>query len=261
MSCELHDLAPAYALDALDAEEQATFERHLADCPVCTSEVAAAREALAATLAAGEEAPPTRTREEVLARAARTPQVPVGDPAGLRSGEQNSGGDPSPGDAVTPIDVRSDGAGDLVTRRARARRWLATAASFVVVAATGLGSIAVLADRVGEPTVAELAASAEMLTLDGASYEQGALVRTDDADLLVAYRLPPLGDGEEYRAWVVRDDEPRAAGSFRPDEEGSALVVLSEPLTSGDAVLVTPEPEESAADGPTEPAVMSGSVP
>jgi anti-sigma-K factor RskA len=41
---ELIDSAASYALDALDSEERALFEKHLVTCPHCQSEVAAYRE-------------------------------------------------------------------------------------------------------------------------------------------------------------------------------------------------------------------------
>ena len=39
LSNRLHDLADAYALDALDDSERVRFERHLRGCPACADEV------------------------------------------------------------------------------------------------------------------------------------------------------------------------------------------------------------------------------
>jgi anti-sigma-K factor RskA len=44
---ELHDLAAAYALNALDPEDRWTYERHLDTCDRCRAEVAALREGAA----------------------------------------------------------------------------------------------------------------------------------------------------------------------------------------------------------------------
>jgi anti-sigma-K factor RskA len=75
---ELHDLAAAYALDALDPEERWTFEQHLYSCERCREEVAALRET-AAELAYVPEgpAPPPQLRERILreARAGRSTEV------------------------------------------------------------------------------------------------------------------------------------------------------------------------------------------
>ena len=53
----LHDLTPAYALDALDPEDARAYEAHLARCERCRDELAALTEA-AGALALATEAPP-----------------------------------------------------------------------------------------------------------------------------------------------------------------------------------------------------------
>jgi anti-sigma-K factor RskA len=75
---ELHDLAAAYALDALDPEERWTYEQHLYRCERCREEVARLRET-ASELAYVPEgpAPPPELRERILreARAGRSAEV------------------------------------------------------------------------------------------------------------------------------------------------------------------------------------------
>lgn len=68
---ELHDLAAAYALNALDPEDRWTYERHLDTCERCREEVASLRES-AAQLAYAQEGPTPRPelRDRIL-RAAR----------------------------------------------------------------------------------------------------------------------------------------------------------------------------------------------
>jgi anti-sigma-K factor RskA len=63
----LHALSGAYAVDALDDDERATFEAHLPGCLDCQAEVASLREATA--LLADESAltPPASLRSSVLA--------------------------------------------------------------------------------------------------------------------------------------------------------------------------------------------------
>ena len=53
----MHDLAPLYAIDALEGDECAAFEAHLADCPRCRSEVQDLRETAALLAHAGSAAP------------------------------------------------------------------------------------------------------------------------------------------------------------------------------------------------------------
>ena len=53
----LHELTPAYALDALSADEEREYEAHLARCEHCRSELTSLSEA-ATSLAYGIESPP-----------------------------------------------------------------------------------------------------------------------------------------------------------------------------------------------------------
>ena len=77
---DLHELVAAYALDALDDDERAAFEEHLADCEQCAAELPTLR-ATAAALAYVPESPPPpeELRDRVLgtARAERPNVVPL----------------------------------------------------------------------------------------------------------------------------------------------------------------------------------------
>lgn len=75
-----HDLTAAYALDALDPEEAAAYERHLGQCEECRAQLAELNET-AAALAYGSvaPAPPERLRTSILdaAAAERSNVVPL----------------------------------------------------------------------------------------------------------------------------------------------------------------------------------------
>jgi hypothetical protein len=63
----VHDLAAAFALDALDDDDADEFEQHLAICPDCEDELARLRVAAVSLAFAGELAvPPASLRERVL---------------------------------------------------------------------------------------------------------------------------------------------------------------------------------------------------
>ncbi|HZO96469.1 MAG TPA: anti-sigma factor [Gaiellaceae bacterium] len=77
---DLHDLIPAYALDALEPAEARLFEEHLAGCESCRSELAVLSESAAAlAFAAGPAPPPPELRDRILAavRAERPNVVPL----------------------------------------------------------------------------------------------------------------------------------------------------------------------------------------
>ena len=73
---EPHTLAGAYAMDALDGQDRARFERHLERCEECTREVAGLHEATARLAGAAAVRPPDALREQLLAETARTRQLP-----------------------------------------------------------------------------------------------------------------------------------------------------------------------------------------
>ena len=67
---DVHELTPAYALHALDAEEREAFEAHLAQCERCREELAVLGESAAALAWAVESpAPPPALRAQILAAA------------------------------------------------------------------------------------------------------------------------------------------------------------------------------------------------
>ena len=72
---DLHHLAAAYALDALDADERIAFEAHYHDCGVCSHDVGDFRATLAAMGELSATAPPADLKARVLQQAAATRQL------------------------------------------------------------------------------------------------------------------------------------------------------------------------------------------
>ncbi len=64
---DIHELVGAYCTDALDPQERADFEAHLADCADCRDEVADFREVLGDLSDAHAVRPPESLEEAVLA--------------------------------------------------------------------------------------------------------------------------------------------------------------------------------------------------
>jgi anti-sigma-K factor RskA len=195
---DIHALAGAYAVDAVDDLERAAFDRHLAECEACAAEVAEYREA-ATRLAEGTWAvPPPRMRQQVLTRAAATPQMP---PVGRRRSA------PSP---VT--------------------RWRRIAVAAAAVGVLGLGAAATayvtLEQRLDEQRIALAAAQErrEVMTAPDASLRSGRLpgggrisvVVSDATDTGVVFLLdaPPPGPDHVYQLWLV------PAGSVTPVSAG-----------------------------------------
>jgi anti-sigma-K factor RskA len=68
--------------------------------------------------------------------------------------------------------------------------------------------------------------------------------------------LPTLDDASTYQLWVIGDDGPVSAGTFRPDGTGTVLQRLDD-VVPGDATLgVTREPA-GGSPSPTLPILAS----
>jgi anti-sigma-K factor RskA len=84
---DIHALSGAYAVDAVDDIERASFERHLAGCPSCRAEVESLRAASAALADDATTTPPPALRAAVLGDISRVrplPPVTVGSPVHRR---------------------------------------------------------------------------------------------------------------------------------------------------------------------------------
>jgi anti-sigma-K factor RskA len=219
----LHELAAGYALDALDDDELAAFEQHLAECEQCAADVLAFRET-AALLAYAEEGPelPAALRERVLEDARRE----------------------LPHQSV------------VVLRPRRALRLTAIAAAAAVAAAIGLGvwatslSSSLDAER---SALADSARAAAILADEGSRRlplgAYGQVVRAPDGEAVMIVRnLDEAPSGKTYEAWVIGAGGPVKAGLFEGGDQ--EIVRLEEPVDSGAIVAVTLEPE-GGSDQPT----------
>jgi anti-sigma-K factor RskA len=228
----IHELSAAYALHALDPDEQREFEEHLARCEECRRYVADFQET-AAVMAYELEgpAPPPALRDRILERA--------------RSEQPN----------VVPL---------------QRRRWAfpatATLAAAATIAAVAFGIWAFtlnsnLSDErsaldSSRQEVAVLAdVNAERIPLEGAD---GTLVVASDGEAaLVVEGLESAPADETYEAWVIEGDRPRPAGLFQSGGDRTVFK-LTEPVPAGAVVAVTVEPE-SGSDQPTSDPIFTAS--
>lgn len=212
MAEELHDLVAPYALNALDDQERAQFERHLAGCEDCQAQLAELQEAAAALAFAESREPPPELRERIL-------------------------------DAA-----RENGKVIALPRR----RWLfpatiATAAAAAVAAvAVGVWATSLSRDLDRERSAKESYARALQLVGGGAEVtaladaEGGLLVAPDGEAALVVCGLEPAPEGRTYEAWVIQGQTPRPAGLFRGGS-GCPPVLLERNVPRGAQVAVTLE--------------------
>lgn len=215
MTSELHHLAGAYALDALEESERVAFEQHLASCDWCSVEVADFR-ATAAMLAEGVAAtPPPHLKSKVMAEVARTRQM-------------------SP--TVVPL-------------RGRRPIRLAVASIAAGVLILALGAAAVLrSDRTDSIDAVIAAPDAVTVNLSATEDLEGdpGMLRVvwsaeRDEAVVIGEGLADPGSGKVYQLWLLVDDEAVPEDLLVP-EDGAIRKVLdvSDRPAAGWAVTVEP---------------------
>lgn len=200
---ELHDLAAAYALDALDGAERAAFEAHLAGCPDCRREVAELGDTAATLAGAAAQAPPPELKRSIMAAISATPQdVAHADGSG----------------AVAGANVVS-----LAARR-RTTRWLgAAAAAVLAIVAIGV----VVGTRSSGVDIDDVYAAGDVriVTLEGDDTSlRVAWSRELDRVVVDGEALADPGAGNVYELWAIVEDVPVPAGLIEHD--GGALSTL-----------------------------------
>lgn len=229
---DIHELTPAYALDALDQDERSRYESHLAQCERCRNELAGLSEAAAAlALAAPPATPPAGLRSRILEAAAA---------------EREN---------VVPLRPR--------------RLWLtrATSVAASVAACTAIG-LGVWAATLSHDLTQQKAMNAQtqraaQILLDPASTKTTlhggrGLVAVDATGngVLVVHRLPAAPHGKTYEAWVIpAGGTPKRAGVFQGGD-AVTMVPLAESVPAGAVVAATVE-RAGGVSKPTSPPVLS----
>jgi anti-sigma-K factor RskA len=221
----LHDLTPAYALDALDADDARAYEAHLARCERCREELAAFSETAGALAYATEApAPPVELRARILQLAAP---------------ERSN---------VVPL-------------RPRLVLPIAAVAAVAAAAAIALGIWAASLSSKLDNREAQLDRQqrvAQILATPGSrkiSFSRGTLVVAPSGEAaLVLRRLDQPGDGRTYEAWVAAEGAPEPAGLFGGG--GAVAVPLDRRVPAGATVMVTKEPSGGRDTPSTRPFVI-----
>ncbi len=219
----LHELTAAYALDALDEHDEATYEEHLRACSRCKEELASLRETAGA-----------------LAYAA----PPAAPPAGLRSRILES--------------ARAERAAVVPFRRRQLPRILGAVAAVAACAAIGLGIWAASVSNSLDETRSALDRQERLVAVLGDPRAERVAVSGADGTLvvsrrgeaaLVLRRIPPAPPSKTYEVWVIAAGRPERAGTFE-GASGRDTVLLTRPVRPGAVVAVTVE-KDGGVDAPT----------
>lgn len=233
MSTDIHALSGAYAIDALDDEERADFERHLADCPTCQAEVDGLREAAATIAELHATEPPAAMRQRVLADIRTVRPLP-------------------------PLVQRRTG------RRAGAvrRRWVGLVAAAAAVIALG-GVVWHPWDRpssgpqLSAVTQVERAPDVQQFTTKGPDGSEMTVYRSVSLNraAVVAHDLADAPEGKVYQLWL---QDP--AGVMRPAGFLAAGTSTSAPLTgavsSAEGAGMTVEPAGGSPAPTSDPVAL-----
>jgi anti-sigma-K factor RskA len=188
----IHDLAAAYALDALDDSERREFEEHLAGCKKCSEELEGLSDAAAALAYVPEgPAPSAELRERLL--------------------EQ----------------VRGERTSNVVSLRRRGLA-LPAVASFAVVAAAAAIVLAVWGSSLSSSLDQKRAAIGILADTAAKHVKLGAsdqLVISPNGEAALVSGLSHAPPGKTYEIWVITAGTPRPAGLFSQGRSGAPVLL------------------------------------
>lgn len=236
MTSDLHHLAAAYAVDALDAEERRKFEAHYPTCEICAAEVRDFRETAGQLAAAAATDAPEGLRDRVLGEITRTAQLAP---------------------PVTPLVAE---VADTAARPPRSRLALAAAAVVTLLVGTLVGLR--LGGDDGTSTDEIVAApDAVISTLEPAAGIDGTLrvVWSPERDqvAIVGSGLAPSADGQAYALWWLQDGGVAPAALFDVGDDGDVSLVLDVDDTTANGWGITIEPDAGSPQ-PTTPVIFAG---
>ncbi len=223
---DLHHLAAAYVLDALDGAEIRAFEDHYPTCEICRQEVTEFRLTAAHLAAAAAVTPPDALQQRVMAEVATTRQMA-----------------PRPG--VVTVD-------ELAARRNRRfTSVLAVAAAVILLVGA---SVFIVTSRGGSAIDDVVAApDAQVVQLEG---ETGSvrLVWSQSREQLAVFGndLPDPGAGKTYELWGISEQAGAlSAGQFDP-VDGTVREVADVGDMAPTAWGITIEPDGGSPSATTE---------
>jgi anti-sigma-K factor RskA len=243
MTCEtIDELAAAYALGAVDPDEERAVGDHLAGCDRPHAE---ARELIGggALVAAGVEpvAPSAALRSRLMATVAVTPQE------------------------HRPSQPASTPAMEVTAREARQPWWQARwvpaalgAAGVAVILALGAWNLNLNQQVAERDAVIRAVASADAVHQVAGAAGSGLLIEADGEATFVAEGLADLPAGSLYELWLIGPDgSPVAVGTLE-DTQGIAMVPLERAIGPATTFAVTVE--AGRVDAPTSDPVLVASL-
>jgi anti-sigma-K factor RskA len=224
------DELAAYMLGALEGEEEATFESHLASCGRCQAQERWLRASVDVLPSSVEQIePPPELRErlmETVRAEAGTPREPAAEASRRRRGLR-------------------DWLGSLSLRPATA---LAAVVLLLVAGALGYA----LGEGGGSG-----GSSTQTIAAKGAG-ASGTVIRTGDTGVMQVSNLPQR-PGRVYQIWLLQDGKPVPSTLFQVHRDGTGAAAIPHGLDRSTQVMVTSEPA-TGSDEPTTKPILSAPV-
>lgn len=222
----IHESTAAYLLNALDEDERARFETHLAGCEECRREVAELRVASDVLPMTVEQiGPPAHLKDRIMATVEAEAELLAAAGAGADRSE------PAARDR----------------RRYDRLRSLRIAGAFACGLALAIG-VGVLATDGGE---ARLVAAQTAPAGARVFLEVG-----EDSSTLLAENLPEPPAGRVYQVWISRGEgSPEPTDALFTPLDGKVTVGVNESMEGVEALLVTDEPRQGSHTPTTRPII------
>ncbi|MEO7363513.1 MAG: anti-sigma factor [Gemmatimonadaceae bacterium] len=282
---DMRDMAPAYVLGALSADEHAAFERALSSSAELSQEVLAYRSVISRIGTDSELSPPTALRARFLDRIATQRQAATPVPPTVPA---------APAVDPRPMTVSSGGiaaASRSSTEKPKADRWWLTGIMAVGLAASLL--FALQRDAQVSTLTASLASRDTLLQIKTVKLAQRdsalntvleaernlVLVNLGAVDngpgiqffwnvkqrrgVLHAFNLKPAASGRTYQLWLIKDGKPVSARLFNadPDEHGLVWGIELPEGTKGVSALAVTEEPAGGSPQPTSTPFLVGELP
>jgi len=248
MNCTtVNELAAAYALGAIEADEERRVAEHLSTCGQQHSDVRSMIEAAALVPVSLEPvAPSAALRGRLMATIAQTPQenaVPA-----------------------TPAQAPQPRAPQPIRSAEPRRPWWqlaplpASLAAVALAAVVGIGSWNIsLNQQLGDRDAALRAvASADAIFAAQGTAGAGWVIESGEQAIFMAEDLLDLPADQLYQLWLIDGDNAPVAVGTVSDTDGVALVTLERDLGSATTFAITVESER--VDAPTSEPVLVASL-
>jgi anti-sigma-K factor RskA len=267
------DLAGAYALDALGAEERAAFEEYLVGSEQARIEVAELSDtAVALGLATAPVQPSAALKAGLMARLSGTAQLPpLSATANQPTDAAPAASGSSPAAGFRPVPAPRPGAANpphTAAERRAEMRWFRRPIGILVAvaAAIALFTGGILTGQSFNTNQFEQQQATALAQINAAGDTQRASTVTADGhqatlvwsgelgkSALLVDDLPSLPGNKDYQLWYMNSAGAVSAGTFDSAGTGTAWRVLEGRMRAGDAVGLTVEPKGGSKQPTSDP--------